>query len=176
MCACAMSMSGVASSVGYIVGMSRRKLFIPSPVIGKSAIACVARCHNSPRPATFCVMAGPDRLIAKAAMRWGPRLTKATSATVMTAKAASRVAPAVVSINTITTETRASSPFDDFFFGPRSRQTTGLGSGFVISPDGVVLTNDHVVHGATRILVTLPDGRDFEGKLIGTDQIGRAHV
>ena len=87
-------------------------------------------------------------------------------------EAAARVAPAVVSVNVIRTEqvqTRAS--FFDPFPMPRTRRSRGLGSGFLVSADGVILTNDHVVRDAERIMVTLPDGRDFEAELLGADQL-----
>jgi len=66
-------------------------------------------------------------------------------------------------------------PFGDFFgpFSqgnpPRGFQQQGVGSGFVISRDGYILTNNHVVDGADQIKVKLADGKEFNGKVIGRD-------
>lgn len=54
--------------------------------------------------------------------------------------------------------------------GPREEVPRGVGSGFIISTDGYLMTNHHVVDGADEIYVTLPDKREFKGKLIGSDQ------
>ena len=87
-------------------------------------------------------------------------------------EAAARVAPAVVSVNVIRTEqVQPRGSFFDPFPMPRTVRRRGLGSGFIVSADGVILTNDHVVRDAERIMVTLPDGRDFEAELLGTDQL-----
>jgi serine protease Do len=86
-------------------------------------------------------------------------------------EAAARVAPAVVSVNVIRTEQVEARSFFDPFPMPRTRRSRGLGSGFIVSDGGVILTNDHVVRDSERIMVTLPDGRDFEADLLGTDQL-----
>ena len=52
---------------------------------------------------------------------------------------------------------------------PRDHSTQGQGSGFLISDDGYILTNSHVVRGASRLKVRLADGREYEGQIVGTD-------
>src|SRR5262245_31986804 len=97
------------------------------------------------------------------------------------------VAPAVVTIRVEGRATAAPAQFeggDDFFrrfFGdddqpgrrravPRSYRQRGLGSGVIMTNDGYILTNNHVVDGADKIHVDLTDGRTLEGKVIGTDK------
>jgi serine protease Do len=88
-------------------------------------------------------------------------------------RAAERVAPAVVSVNVIRREAiRPRTLYEQFFLPPGAeREVAGLGSGFVIHGDGLVLTNEHVVRGASAVVVTLADGRDFDGEVVGTDEV-----
>jgi serine protease Do len=90
-----------------------------------------------------------------------------------------KVSPAVVGINVIEIREYRDpffSFFDDPFFrrffgerGTYNREVKGLGSGYLISPDGYIVTNDHVAGNATKITVTLTDGRIFDASVIGSD-------
>ena len=92
-------------------------------------------------------------------------------------RAIESVEPAVASISVVQIQdvynpfTR--DPFFDFFFPERSRkrEVHSSGSGVVISPDGYVLTNYHVIENATEVIVALPGGEEFEAEIIGTDYI-----
>ena len=89
--------------------------------------------------------------------------------------AAQRAAPAVVSIVASKLNPRqpqADDPWFRFFFGDRSPQDQpqrGLGSGVIVSPEGYLITNNHVIEGADEIEVQLADGRQVQAKLVGTD-------
>lgn len=91
-----------------------------------------------------------------------------------------RISPAIVGINV--EEVREyqdpfsffdNDPFFKQFFGnrpPQKQVVKGLGSGFIVSSDGYILTNDHVAGNATKISVTLTSGETVEAKLIGSDR------
>jgi serine protease DegS len=94
------------------------------------------------------------------------------------AAAVEAAAPAVVNVYTTKVVTERASPFFDdpffrYFFGdrlaPRKRLENSLGSGVIVSRDGYILTNNHVVENAAGIEVLLHDGRNAEAKLVGTD-------
>ncbi|MEX2472164.1 MAG: trypsin-like peptidase domain-containing protein [Gemmatimonadota bacterium] len=95
------------------------------------------------------------------------------SRTTAIVRAADRVAPSVVSISVIRTQrVQARSAWESFFLPPNAqRRSAGFGSGVIVRPEGIVLTNDHVIRDASRIQVSLADGRDFEAELVGTDPV-----
>jgi S1-C subfamily serine protease len=93
-----------------------------------------------------------------------------------------KVEPAVVQITTArTVETQVPEIFEDPFFRrffgnnvpvpPQERQVRGIGSGFIINPNGQIVTNAHVVDKADRVTVVLNDGRSLEGEVLGTDPL-----
>ncbi|MBL8474190.1 MAG: DegQ family serine endoprotease [Rhodocyclaceae bacterium] len=97
-----------------------------------------------------------------------------------------RVGPAVVNISVVGSTKSTASPFgnldpNDPFFEffrrfrvpggpPEGQPARGLGSGFIVSPDGVVLTNAHVVADASEVVVKLTDRREFKAKIVGIDK------
>ncbi len=85
------------------------------------------------------------------------------------ADAVAKVGPAVVRIDTLK---RMVNPLGGLFGnGATIQQQQGQGSGFITRSDGIVLTNAHVVEGASEVSVTLPDGRSFSGKVLGSDPV-----
>ena len=92
-------------------------------------------------------------------------------------RAAERVSPAVVSVSVVTTRVVRSDPFgglfhDEFFdrFYPPleyKQRIPGLGSGVIVDRSGLIMTNEHVVHDAEKITVTLTDGRQLAATVVG---------
>jgi serine protease Do len=80
-----------------------------------------------------------------------------------------RVAPSVVNI-AAESLVREVDPFFGSLFGYRTRRAQSLGSGLIVDPSGIVVTNAHVIEGASRILVVLRDGRELEADVLGADR------
>ncbi len=108
-------------------------------------------------------------------------LTKGTGDDNFIAQAVEKVGPAVVRIDAARRVSGnipdpLKNPFFRRFFGeevpvPRERVERGTGSGFIVTADGQVLTNAHVVDGTDTVDVTLKDGRTFRGRVVGSDSV-----
>ncbi len=101
------------------------------------------------------------------------------------AEIARRVEPAVVNIETLQTasdvvadkddedqkeDQSSNNPLLDMFRRQQRQPTRGVGSGFIVNPKGYILTNNHVIEDATRIIVGLQSGEKYRGKVVGVDQ------
>jgi S1-C subfamily serine protease len=119
----------------------------------------------------------PDQVITQKPSAAGAAIGKHS----FVADAVNRVGNSVVRIDTEKTISRPVDPFmdDPFFrrfFGempqmPPTQELRGLGSGFVLDKNGIILTNAHVVDQADRVTVRLKDGRTFEGTVKGIDEV-----
>jgi Do/DeqQ family serine protease len=89
---------------------------------------------------------------------------------------ARKVTPCVVNVSTVGKKVAVQpffemSPlFEDFFGGPQYRQNKSLGSGFIISRDGYIVTNEHVVRDAESIQVKLSNDKVYDARVVGSDQ------
>jgi serine protease Do len=142
---------GTLVAMAFALGLAFASAF-KLPTRGEAAVRTVLQDTNRPVPE------------AKAAVDLGEAF----------ASVADHVKPAVVFIKSERRE-RVSSRrlppgFEDFFQVPRRPQVEqGSGSGFIVSADGYILTNNHVVQGADRVIVRLYDNREFTAKTVGTD-------
>ncbi len=121
-------------------------------------------CNNTQPGAVEARTATPGSNIDKAHGSGDP-----ISNTSAIADAAARVEPSVVTINT---EYRPQSQFSDTPYGYSQGGTViprGTGSGVILTSDGIIVTNNHVVQNATKLNVTLQDGREMEGRVLGAD-------
>jgi len=142
---------GTLVAMAFALGLAFASAF-RLPTRGEAAVRSVLQDTSRPLPQ------------AKAAVDLGDAF----------ASVAEHVKPAVVFIRSERRErvsTRRLPPgFDDFFGSPRRPQIEqGSGSGFIVSQDGYILTNNHVVQGADRVTVRLYDNREFTAKTVGTD-------
>ena len=120
-----------------------------------------------------CQGASPADSLAQSLPRAASPPTQSVSASRRTAitEAVARVAPAVVTVQTEVVERVPVDPFD-WITGRQSgeRIGAGLGSGFITDPNGTIVTNAHVVAGATRVSVAMRDGKTFPAKVLGVDE------
>jgi serine protease Do len=136
--------------------------------LGQLALgAALLGCRDSP----------PALSVASAGAQTADRIAEAQNAVSASRRtalvaAADRVSPAVVSINvTSRQQAAARTPWDFFFVPEGARLVQGYGTGFVIRPNGIIVTNQHVVANAERVVVTLPDGSDLPATVLGEDPL-----
>lgn len=137
----------------------------------------------SPEPAGGALFSGPESGTATAVRSAQEQEQLTASRQTAITRAVAKVSPAVVGINVIEVrEYVLRDPFFQFFgddpffrrfFGDRTfrQQVKGLGSGFIISPDGYIITNDHVAGNAKEITVTLTSGEKLSAEIVGTDPV-----
>ncbi|HEX8358838.1 MAG TPA: trypsin-like peptidase domain-containing protein [Longimicrobium sp.] len=155
-----------------------RKLTLPTTlVVGLGAGLTLADAAQNPLPDLQAQSGGP-----LAAAPTAPVVRGAPSADALSSafRAASSAAlPAVVFIQVESAARQVSAqvppemrgtPFEDFFRGPqRSGPSQSSGSGFIVSADGYVITNNHVVDGASRVKVIMSDRRELDARVVGRD-------
>ena len=134
--------------------MTRRSLLL-------AAVATIVGCRGTPEASSAQVGQTSQ---ASAAVSESRR-------TAIT-RAVERVAPAVVTVQTEAVERIQTDPLFEWFYGrqPSSRVVPGLGSGFIVGANGIVVTNAHVVANATRISVMMRDGTVHPATVLGTDE------
>jgi serine protease Do len=131
------------------------------------AAACRDRGATA-RPDTVSV----STAAAQVAARTAADAQAGTSRRTALVAAVERASGAVVSINvTSTREAPPRSPWDFFFVPEGARIVQGYGTGFIIRSNGVIVTNQHVVAKATKVVITLPDGTDLPAKVLGEDPL-----
>ena len=141
----------------------RRMTFAVSGVLMVLALAGLKGCGGNADAGVAQPQVGPATEVAPAAPE--ERRTPIT-------RAVARVAAAVVTVQTEAVERVAADPIEQFFGGRQfsERARAGLGSGFIMRADGVIVTNAHVVSGATRISIAMRDGASFPARTLGIDE------
>jgi len=129
----------------------------------------VAGCNEKPHSPGLV----NEVAVAQEPARVASQTSVAASRKTALVSATERVAPAVVSIHVFSRERVSPRSPWDFFFVPEGaeRVVEGYGTGFVIRPNGIIVTNQHVVANAQRVVVTLTDGSELDGKVLGEDPV-----
>lgn len=151
--------------------MQTRVLWIKAAVIALGAVMLLASCDD--RSETTLTRSVRQQEVPPPVAEPAPELLSSQKAFIEVSR---RVTPAVVNIRAerVRGVDRLAPMFEEFFgdlfqLPPAQRREQSLGSGFIISADGYILTNEHVISGAEQIKVRLPDRRVFAGEVVGVD-------
>ena len=141
----------------------------PLRLIGPVLFAWLTACEGaSPSPSVAQVPPRTEQIPTTAR---SPEAINASRRTAIT-EAVARVAPAVVTVQTERVQRTSATAFDAFFGArPDDQRTSGIGSGFIIREDGVIVTNAHVISGASRVSVALRDGTTYPATVVGEDEL-----
>ena len=123
-------------------------------------IATVIGCSRAPEPSSA----------QSSGVAVSPNMQASQSRQNALTAATAKISPSVVTVQTEVQDQSPQDPFDMFFGRAQPRTQAGLGTGFVVRKDGVIVTNAHVVAGANTISVMLRDGTTYPARTIGTDE------
>ena len=137
----------LASTLGGVITLSSYKLFIekniPNDVVKKQALSTISVVEKN--------------------------YANSTEETINFISAADKTLPTVVHVKNTTTS-KGYTSYEDLFFGrSQQREQIGTGSGVIISSDGYIITNNHVIEGAQSIEISTNDNKTYTAELIGTD-------
>ena len=137
----------LASTLGGVITLSSYKLFIekniPDDVVKKQALSTISVVEKN--------------------------YANSTEETINFISAADKTLPTVVHVKNTTTS-KGYTSYEDLFFGrSQQREQIGTGSGVIISSDGYIITNNHVIEGAQSIEISTHDNKTYTAELIGTD-------
>jgi len=149
-------------------------LFAQAVTIALAVVVVLAAWKPQWWASSRTLAAAPASVPVSRAPGLAPALPARGAAATSFAAAVRRAAPAVVSITANKNALRRAGPaaqgaWPRDLFNGRNQAQTGLGSGVLVSADGYLLTNQHVIDGADDIDVTLSDGRSASAKVVGTD-------
>ncbi len=155
-------------------------MFRPLSALSCLVLFAVSTACAQPAPQSQATDSGGQEQMAGDLITASPRVVPQSMEAVKLsfAPVVERAAPAVVNVYTKRVVQQrspfAGDPFFERFFGgafdaPRERVQNSLGSGVIVSPDGVIVTNNHVIEGMTEIKVVLSDRREYEAELVMAD-------
>ncbi len=135
--------------------------------------AALATCTQSPAQHGTSALASAGQMVSSiGGAVVTPAFAQAAQSPQTIADIAERVVPSVVNVAAVKVSNSShhiDPMFRNFFGGGGPRRQTGQGSGVILSADGLIVTNNHVVEGAEKLTVTLTDGREFSAEIVGTD-------